>query len=924
MVFTINGINEVANPLLIVIPVILMSLGGYTVGRVVSKICRLNHHDVFFKHFIFGNVLLSFIFISAFIVFGFLIPAANAFFTVFTYALVVLSIVSLFIILKPIYTSPSKIRTLLVFFSSINNRHISFVCYILIAMIIYQAIVIYYHPIFLEYDAIYLFLPISKSILLGDGLNHDFYIGSDVANKLPPFTQAINAWLIHSFGYSSLRLFPVYFVFLGSLFVYAFARNITKDRFLSLIASCAFLITPSLLITTSRFSLQQDLAFIFFLSASFYFLSKILSQERRTNVHVPMLVLTLSLMSLTREIGIVISLAIIFLLPAIRFTEANIKLRALFTVLAFLPFYLLTLYDIFQNEITTIMIVRLLSIILANFAVFFILSRIKNQSRFKVFLRSNLKYLLILGIPSIFFATNMITIGGPFATIIFTSQFNESVGSYREVFDISKNPEFIQALQQSLPRADIFLVSVAMGSIFVFIRLRGFIRLAEDFNNNNQYALVLILTIVILLVWSYLLESGFENARVRHIAYFLPITSILLVMGLNKNQGPFYKLFICGIIVFSTYYFLKYEIAIWNYNGHFGGFWLEPFNNSIMVWSDFILPGIFMLALLLLEYQAPKKLFQRFKTHNNWISNLSTVMFIALLVIQTYILYSSGLVLADLSTVDQVPPSGWERNVFEVVNYLKNAEEGKVISLRAPAVSFFTNRSNFDLFNPHTFSVVSPLLLAEKNSTILKQKVSDMDVKYIVVPNEQNTLFSATQNLNSSSHLLQIIENDEDFQRISLKGYSIFKFQPEASYSHHLLDRDKKWNSYGPLTQVFSTNDSLRVEVFSTIPDKVYNRAYMQTQLNSSLIKPPLLLSLDYASESVSRSPAIFLVEIRDENEKNLWGQTLSNTNGTLTQETFVLPDNLVDRPLEFRFYVITEVVGSHTLNVTKARVLHS
>lgn len=50
-----------------------------------------------------------------------------------------------------------------------------------------------------------------------------------------------------------------------------------------------------------------------------------------------MLVLSLSLLSLTREIGVVVSVAIFFLIPAMKFTQSNIKIRAIFTVLSLLP-----------------------------------------------------------------------------------------------------------------------------------------------------------------------------------------------------------------------------------------------------------------------------------------------------------------------------------------------------------------------------------------------------------------------------------------------------------------------------------------------------------------------------------------------------------------------------------------------------------
>src|SRR5206468_11357472 len=134
-----------------------------------------------------------------------------------------------------------------------------------ISVLVYQAIIIYFHPIYTEYDSIFRFLPISKSILLGNGLNHDFYLGSEINMRYPPFTQAINAWLIHSFEYSSLRMFPFYYIVLATVLLYSLARNIltrTSEKknalFFALIASTALLITPALLVTSSRFSLQQD------------------------------------------------------------------------------------------------------------------------------------------------------------------------------------------------------------------------------------------------------------------------------------------------------------------------------------------------------------------------------------------------------------------------------------------------------------------------------------------------------------------------------------------------------------------------------------------------------------------------------------------------------------------------------------------
>src|ERR671914_1705883 len=199
----INGINEVANPLLIITPLIMVVLAGYTVGRMISKIRRKYDHNLI-TDLLYGNMMLCFIFISGFMAFGFLLSEADSYFSIFTYVLVILSLLGIYLIIKSIVTLPSKMQL----FLSPKNRYDLLGIFLFFSLLVYQGIVIYYHPIFSEYDSIKIFLLISKSILLGDGLNKDFYLGSDNPIKLPPFTQAINSWLIHSFGYSSLRLFP--------------------------------------------------------------------------------------------------------------------------------------------------------------------------------------------------------------------------------------------------------------------------------------------------------------------------------------------------------------------------------------------------------------------------------------------------------------------------------------------------------------------------------------------------------------------------------------------------------------------------------------------------------------------------------------------------------------------------------------------
>ena len=299
------------------------------------------------------------------------------------------------------------------------------------------------------------------------------------------------------------------------------------------------MITPALLVVSSRFSLQQDLGFIFILTASFYFLSEIVRHNKPAKTSLLMLSASLALMALTREIGLVIAVAIFFLVPAIKYTEGNLKLRALFTVLSFLLPWTLSLKDLFEVGFINGTTIRLTALLLSNLAVFYILAQLKNQNKFSSLITpvSNFKYIVPLVIPIIFIVTNMIIFSGPFPIFTFSGKFSEFLPTYREIFDIT-NPLYLDLTQtlQSLPRIDILFISVAMGSVFIFFKLVGLARIIYQLKNNYQYSLLLVLLIFLLVIWAFLLQSGFQTSDIRYVAYFVPILSVILVIGMKIGR----------------------------------------------------------------------------------------------------------------------------------------------------------------------------------------------------------------------------------------------------------------------------------------------------------------------------------------------------------------------------------------------------
>ena len=1045
MAFLIDGVNEAASPVMTFIPIILMLLSGYGIAKIISIVRDLRNNDnksrsdsikgnndsktsnvitiiksnflrnvsdssFSLKDLICGSIILNFLFISGFILFGLLVYAAKEYFSAFTIILVILSTVGFYyLVLLPLlilirrrrkksltvdsskesssYSAAASTNTTddeankMLSSSSftfnaivniINNKNnnlllILFGIALLSTLVVYHGIIIYYHPIFNEYDSLYLFLPLSKSILLGNGLNHDYYLGNDISVRYPPFVQAINAWLIYSFEYSSLRMFPVYFVILGSLAVYFFARNITKDSFLGLIASAAFLITPALLVVSSRFSLQLDLSFIFVLSATFYLLSEIVRHDDDNNynkkpakIYFLMLIACLSLLPLVREIGLVVSLAILFLVPAIKFTRGNIKLRALFSVLSFLPFYALSFYEVFpftfdffeiSNGFTNTITIKLITLIIANIAVFYLLTKVnKNQNQFASLINiRTIKYLIPFVIPLIFISSNMLMFKGLYPAFVFAEQFLVSGNFYETFFGFqsSLDLDLSQAIQKYLLRLDILFISTAMGSIFLFFKLHGFGRLLyfglknSIKKDNYQYVLMLILLIFLLVTWSYLLASDFEGSGIRHIAYFVPLVSVILVVGMNarkklpsaiplsllSQKQLHYKLFIYGIIVLATFYFLSYSLYTWKYDNHFGGFWIEPSKSSFMTLPDLGIAAFLFGALIIFGFQE-QKISLWLKKYN--LQRYLAFGFMALLAVQIYVLSlslsSSGRILmAPIEKIDQVPPSKWEQNVFEVINCLNMAESGNVLSFRAPAIPFFTNRANYDLYSFETFSsFILPLLAQTENSTSLKQAISHRGINYIVLPNEKNSFYYLLENAMKQYELISIINSDSEFEKHEFEQFDLYKYTPNSSSTAiNLIDEKNVWKPLN-FAKIMHNDSNLSIKVNinnNTLTEKVYNRAVLQTQINMTL--HPLLLDLDYTSQSLSGN-AIFYGEIIDNDGKKMWDSTLTNTNGKLADETFNLPNTIVDKPIEFKLYVITDGTGEHILTVRKAAITYN
>jgi hypothetical protein len=153
---------------------------------------------------------------------------------------------------------------------------------------------------------------------------------------------------------------------------------------------------------------------------------------------------------------------------------------------------------------------------------------------------------------------------------------------------------------------------------------------------------------------------------------------------------------------------------------------------------------------------------------------------------------------------------------------------------------------------------------------------------------------------------------------------------PEVHFSRDVLIQDKatnllsseyNWKLKGG-GRLFHVDGNLTVLVKTNGTEKVSRNAILRTQLNN-LTESPLLLSLSYSLDSPEGNDT-FSVEVRNnDTQKRYLKGLLMDTSGNETNQLFVLPQEIVSKPLEFRLGVVTNTPGEHTLTVKSVRIIY-
>jgi Dolichyl-phosphate-mannose-protein mannosyltransferase len=143
----------------------------------------------------------------------------------------------------------------------------------------------------------------------------------------------------------------------------------------------------------------------------------------------------------------------------------------------------------------------------------------------------------------------------------------------------------------------------------------------------------------------------------------------------------------------------------------------------------------------------------------------------------------------------------------------------------------------------------------------------------------------------------------------------------EQDHGINIIDKEHVWKPNRNINISQSDRD-LNIVFTTKKTEEKSSSVLLETQLKN-LTERPLLLSLDYASKS-PKSNTKYFIEVRDSDDQNrrYFKRDLMDTSGNLTKNLFILPGEIVEKPLKFRLGIIANSSGEHELTVKRARII--
>jgi len=813
--------------------------------------CKINT----FEYILYGSVLWNYTFISLSIFVGLFSNFLREFYTAF--AALSLLIVGAGIILnlsivkklglesfKHYIKAQAKVK-LRLSIKTVKNTLLFGATFLFLAV---DLLLANYHSIIYEWDAVYYYIPIAKSLVLSGHLSNvlrdlDFV-------EYSPAIPIFYSFILH-FGENIENLYTISSIFfiLIVLAIFELTRKMGLGD-VSFIAAFIFIVFPSTQIVIGSRFLYLDLPFLFYFTTSLLLVIKMTEDDNKGITEI-FLLLDFVLLFLTRtELSLFVlpTLFIAYFLPS----NVNVKMDLF---LAFFALFSVPLLRdlrnlIFGGFITLCRFVNIYTPYFVAFVIFLILyALVKKESSSTIFLsvarmKELLLKLLIWSFASapalIYFVVNNILRGGFIVPGFYVNPKYVEL----DAFFIQLYGSSITGQQTCFPCSGLLASLTSWWSFapFFSLILLGLLRACYSYKLNKKIS-----KRVVKFVWAYL---GFFifwiglncDPQPRRILYFIPFASIVASYGVALlADWSWYFTNMLYLIIVSLVLMNKY-ISIARFN---------KINVNIM---HYVYPKTYTVSMIdygtilsfFLIYFLIAGIYLVIKKYRKQIFVIASILMMIMIFLEaTYPLFLE----VSLNGSDLKMKLLWKTSYYpEVVNFYKNQSiiDQKTLDFGINEMLTFTNSRfiDFSASSIYSFKILDKLKEKPSLDEFLSYLLS-INVSYILIPTElaksiqsiyvpymalyNNTVFGdlirdkVRYEVIGKTTYFYVVRLYRNFKLCSLKYDSVtpWNYVPEKGFNFTITDDEIVFQGYppknSPLSVLFRFKDPLSLDRQITI-----------------------------------------------------------------------------------------------------------
>lgn len=774
----------------------LLFLPGILLLVILSEKIKLQINAL--EKVLYGGVLWHYLFVASSIILGLITNFVVVFFAIFNIISVFIIIASLVIILKK---QKSNFQIRINLDKSAAVYAIGFMCFLILGFL-----VISFHTIFVEWDAVYCYIPSAKAIgLSGCIINHpyrmlDFF---DVSPTMP----IAYAWMLENFDMGSLYMLPLGLFALTAIAIFLISNKIFPRNF-AWVSLLIFVSLPTTLLTMGSRSLYLDIAFLLYTLTTLYVAMNLFDREIQSKsfkFECTVLAMSLMLMLVTKsEFGLLlVPVGIVTLLPILKWKHWGI-----FSLLLISSPYCLneirniltdsTLWIYSAQRLAPVIIVLALVILIPKFS-------LKEATESKKPNRQLALNPFVLVLPALgYLLRNTLVLGFiPPSFSLWNKGITTSLTFFNKIRPFPTRG-FSELMQwYNLFSVWWFITPYIIPFSIAVISIACTIIKKKKIDLKNVPLLLFFSGIFIL--WSQL---GCDP-QPRRLYYLAPFAALTITYGFYTIR-KFYNLQTFALRILT--YIMTTTLIIWIKNN------IKTVNDLALLYGSLYQPNtdIELLAIsigLFLAIFAPyEPLIARIKQKITFSKKATTAIF------SSFLLLNVGIfsILATPMIIDVVNNgfqlrykrySGWYYYPDVVDYYNENIPDHyTTIGFYCNELITFANRTIIDLYIPIYGSPIYSII-EEANNTEILEVFRKLNVGYFLKPKTNNPFYPTYEKLVNSTVLGSIFLDNPQFRALKTFKYAtLYKFY--ENYTIHTLTYSEiePWN-YNPETNYTLTLD---------------------------------------------------------------------------------------------------------------------